>query len=165
MRIKKGGVYTPVVMGLLLLLCACSGAVQESLSPEETKNEIAIEASFRQEDGIDLHGGTIRFAFDGNSIDYTLEDDGECIISGLPRVGDLMLTVFDRQDQLRGAMTLSLSEGAVIDASTDDSGVGHILLRGDTDKVSLAFILKSDGSLLCDLQLTYPLYFLPQEAD
>ena len=165
MRIKKGGVYTPVVMGLLLLLCACSGAVRGSPPPEETKNEIAIAASFRQEDGIDLHGGTIRFAFDGNSIDYTLEDDGECIISGLPRVGDLMLTVFDRQEQLRGAMTLSLSEGAVIDASTDDSGVGHILLRGDTDKVSLAFILKSDGSLLCALRLTYPLYFLPQEAD
>ena len=167
MRIKKGRICTLIMMGILLLLCGCPAAVQESSPPEETKDEIAIAASFRQEDGIDLCGSTIRFAFGGNSINYPLGNDGECIIPGLPRVGDLGVTVFDQQERIQGAMTLSLSEGAVIDAATDDSGVGHIILRRDIDEVSLVFVLKNDGSLLCALWLTYPgpLQFdLPQEA-
>ena len=168
MRIKKERICIPIVFGLLLLLCSCSSAAQKSPPPEETENEIAIAASFRQEDGTDLRGSTIRFAFGGNSINYPLGDDGECVISGLPKVGDLMLTVFDRQERIQGAMTLSLSEGAVIDATTDDSGVGHIILRGDTEEVALVFVLKSDGSLLCALRLTRPgplNFALPQEAD
>ena len=167
MRIKKGRICIPIVMGLLLLLCGCSGAVQKNSPLEETEGKIAIAAMFRQEDGIDLRGSTIRFAFGENSISHPLGDDGECIISDLPRVGDLMLTVFDRQERIQGAMTLSLSEGAVIDAATDDSGIGHIILRGDTDEVALAFVLKNDGSLLCALRLTRPgpPYFdSPQEA-
>ena len=168
MRIKKGGIRTPVLMGLLLLLCGCSGAALKDPPPEESKNEIAIEASFRQEDGIDLCGSTVRFAFGERRVDLPLGDDGECTIPGLPRVGDLMLTVLDRQEQIQGTMTLSLSEGAVIDAATDESGVGHVLLREDTEEVALAFVLKNDGSLLCALRLTRPgpLNFdLPQEAD
>ena len=168
MCIKRGRICTLIAAGLLLLLCSRSGALQESPPPEETKNEIAIAASFRQEDGIDLCGSTIRFAFGGNSINYPLGNDGECIIPGLPRVGDLMLTVLDRQERIQGGMTLSLSEGAVIDAATDDGGVGHIILRGDMEEVALAFVLKNDGSLLCALRLTRPdsPYFnLPQEED
>lgn len=168
MRIKKERICIPIVIGLLLLLCSCSSAPQKSPLPEETETEIAIATPFRQEDEIDLRGSTICFAFGGNSINYPLGDDGECIISGLLRVGDLVLTVFDRQERIQGAMTLSLSEGAVIDATTDDSGVGHIILRGDTEEVALVFILKSDGSLLCTLRLTRPgplKFALPQEAD
>ena len=142
MRIKKGRICTLIMMGILLLLCGCPAAVQESSPPEETKDEIAIAASFRQEDGTDLCGSTVRFAFGENSISRPLGDDGECIISNLPRVGDLMLTVFDQQERIQGAMTLSLSEGVVIDAATDDSGVGHIILRRDIDEVSLVFVLK-----------------------
>ena len=91
MRIKKGRICTLIMMGILLLLCGCPAAVQESPPPEETKDEIAIAASFRQEDGTDLCGSTVRFAFGENSIDHPLWDDGECIIPGLPRVGDLGL--------------------------------------------------------------------------
>lgn len=153
MRIKN---ILMIVMGSLLLLCCCLGAVRESPPSEESKNEIAITASLNQEDGTDLCGGSVRFAFGEDSIEHPLGDDGEFTVFGLPRVGDLKLTVFDRQERMQGAMILSLSQGAVIDATTDDSGVGHILLRGDTDEVALAFLLKSDGSLLCTLRLTRP---------
>lgn len=167
MRTKQKKICAFLMAGLLLL-CSCAGIAQEPPPSEGAENEIAIAASFSQEDGIALEGSTIRLAFGKNSIDHPLGDDGEMVVSGLPRVGDLILTVFDRQEQMQGTMTLSFSKGAVIDATTDDSGVGHITLREDMDKVALIFILKDDGSLLCALRLMRPgpMHFdLPQEAD
>ena len=154
MRIKKGKIRNHIVIGLLLLLlCGCFGTAGE-IPPLETESEIAIAASFTEEDGSALCGGSVRFVFDENSIEHTLGDDGIFTVSGLPRVGDLKLTVLDQQERTQGSMKLSFSEGAVIDATTDDSGIGHISLRRDTNDVALVFILKNDGSLLCALRLT-----------
>ena len=52
-----------------------------------------------------------------------------------------------------GAMTLSLDQGAVIDATTGENGVGHITVRNDTSEVALIFILTGDGTLQCALWL------------
>lgn len=89
-------------------------------------------------------------------MEHLLNDNGELEISGLPRAGDLMLTVLDQRNQTQGAISLSFSEGAVIDATTDKNGIGHISLRNDTDEVALLFVLQSDGSLLCSLRLMQP---------
>jgi len=143
------------VAGVVLLLSGCAGAAREG--PEDASaKKVAIAASFSQEDGIALCDSTVRFSYGESRTDYPLDDKGELRASGLPRAGDLSLTVLDHQEQVRGGMTLSLSEGAVIDATTDAGGVGHITLRKDTDEVKLLFVLKDDGSLLCSLQLTQP---------
>ena len=152
MRIKSA----LIAIGVLLLLCGCSDVVEETPLFRETENEIAIAASFSKEDGNALCGGTVRFTFGESCVELPLGEDGECVVSGLPRDGDLALTIFDQQERIQGAMTLSLSEGAVIDATTDSGGVGHITLRKDMDEVTLAFVLKKDGSLQCVLRLTRP---------
>jgi len=156
-----------LIAGILLLLSGCTGAVPEKPA-EISENEVAIAASFSQEDGIALCGSTVRFSFGESQTDYSLDANGELRASGLPRVGDLFLTVLDQQEQVQGGMTLSLSEGAVIDATTDEGGVGHITLKGDTEEVRLLFVLKDDGSLLCSLRLTQSdshRYNLLQEAN
>lgn len=143
------------MVGALLLLCGCAGTAWER-PVDASEKEIAIAASFSQEDGIALCGSTVRFSFGESCTDRALDDNGELRISGLPRVGELLLTVLDQQEQVRGDMTLSLSEGAVIDATTDERGIGHVTLREDTEEVTLIFVLKNDGSLLCSLQLIQP---------
>ena len=141
--------------GMLLLLCVCVGTTPKRPAGI-SESKVAIAASFSQEDGIALCGSTVRFSFGESCTDHSLDDNGELKISGLPKAGDLLLTILDQQEQIQGGMTLSLSEGAVIDASTDDRGIGHISLRGDTDEITLIFVLKNDGSLLCSLQLMQP---------
>lgn len=74
-------------------------------------------------------------------------------VSGLPRSGKLLLTLFDPQQEVQGAMTLSFDRGAVIDAITSQDGVGHIIVRNDTSEVALIFILTKDGTLQCTLWL------------
>jgi len=154
MRKMKKGVGTLFLTGVLLL-CGCSGAVQERPA-DASANGVAIAAAFSQEDGIALCGSTVRVSFGESRTEYSLDDNGELRASGLPRVGELFLTVVDQQERVQAGMTLSLSEGAVIDATTDEGGVGHITLRTDTEEVSLLFVLKNDGSLLCSLRLIQP---------
>ena len=74
-------------------------------------------------------------------------------VSGLPRSGELLLTLFDPQQEVQGVMTLSFDQGAVIDATTGQDGVGHITVRNDTSEVALIFILTEDGTLQCTLWL------------
>jgi len=133
-----------------LIFYGCSNGTDDM---RPSADEVALSASFQQEDGTGLCGSTVRFSFGGKLEDYFLDDNGEVSVSGLPRSGELSLAVLDRQEQVQGGMMLSLSEGAVIDATTDDGGVGHITLRKDTDEVKLLFVLKDDGSLLCSLRL------------
>jgi len=151
----KKRIGTLLIAGALLL-AVCIGTAWEK--PADTSadamNEVAIAASFSQENGLALCGSTVRFSYEGSRADYSLDDNGEVRASGLPRAGRLSLTVMDRQEQVQGGMTLSLSEGAVIDATTDEGGVGHITLRKDTEEVKLLFVLQDDGSLLCSLRLT-----------
>lgn len=155
MRMLNKGICVLFMAGMLLLLCGCVGTTQER-SADTSENKVAIAASFSQEDGIALCGSTVRFSFGENCTDHFLDDNGELRISGLPRAGDLLLTILDQQEQVQGGMTLSLSEGAVIDATTDERGIGHVTLRGDTEEVTLIFVLKNDGSLLCSLRLIQP---------
>lgn len=156
MRVRKK-MYVLFAGVFLLASCGCSGDAKNDLFPAGgSPDEIMIAASFQQEDGIALGDSVVRFSFEENSVDYSLDHSGELEIFGLPRSGDLTLTVFDQQEQTRGTMALSVSEGAVIDAVTDESGVGHITLREDTEEVALFFTLKNDGSLLCALRLIQP---------
>jgi len=163
----KKSICTLWIAGVLLL-SACIGADQEGPA-DPAENEVTITASFRQEDGLALCGSTVRFSVEERHTDYFLDDNGELRASGWPRAGDLHLAVLDPQERVQGGMTLSFSEGAVIDATTDEGGVGHIMLRKDTDEVKLVFVLKNDGSLLCSLELIQPdlnRYDLaPQEAN
>ncbi len=165
MRMMKKRICTFFMAGVLLLLSGCSAPVPEEPASED---KVAIAASFSLEDGIALGGSTVRFSYGESRADYSLDENGEVRASGLPRAGDLFLTVLDQQEHVQGNMTLSLSEGAVIDATTDAGGVGHIKLRKDTDEVKLLFVLKDDGSLLCSLRLIQPdsrNYDLLQEAN
>lgn len=156
-------------LGLLFALCGCMGADGENSPGNEAgQNEISVAASFSCEDGTSLRGGSVRLAYGETSTEHPLNDAGETSIASLPRAGELLLTVLDRQEQRQGTMTLFFSEGAVIDAVTDESGVGHITARQDTKEIALLFILREDGSLLCTLRLSQSVpsdSALPQGVD
>lgn len=154
MTVKRRKGLALVFTGALLVL---SGFIYAggSASPDSQplKSSVSIDASFRQEDGTSLRESTVRFSTDESSAEYSLDAGSALAVSGLPRNGKLTMTVLGPQNQVRAAMELTFSEGAVIDAATDGSGAGHITLKRDTDEVALAFLLKSDGSILCALRL------------
>lgn len=157
MRLTKKIVGVLFVAALLLILHGCSGGNAEDVpSVESPVDEITMSASFQQEDGGALCDSLIRLSFGESTLERSLNDRGELKLSGLPRMGDWILTVLDPQEQIQGGMTIFLSEGTIIDATTSESGIGYITLRGDTDEVALLFLLKNDGSLFCSLQLTQP---------
>lgn len=157
MRLIKKMIGILIVVPLLLLLYGCSGGSAENIPPVEAPaDEITVSASFQQEDGGALSGNTVRLSFGESTLEGSLDEYGALKLSGLPRMGDWMLTVLDLQEQVQGGMTISLSEGTIIDATTSESGIGYITLRGDTDEVALFFVLRNDGSLICSLQLTQP---------
>jgi len=140
-----------LLAGLLLSLCSCADIPGESASLDE--KAVTITASFQQEDGTALCGGTVRLSRGEDSMTRTLDDSGEAQLSSLPRSGTFALTVLDGQEQSQGTMFLTFTEGAVIDATTDDSGNGHVTLRKDTEEVALAFHLQNDGTIQCALRL------------
>ncbi len=154
MRATRKRIYALFAATLLLVLYGLSNPIEEAPSGAAA-NKLTIAASFLREDGSALCGSKARFSFEETSVEHPLEDSGELKVSGLPRSGELTLTVLDRQEREQGAMALSVSEGAVIDAATDESGVGHITLRRDTEEVALLFTLRDDGSLLCALRLAH----------
>jgi len=137
-----------------LLLCGCSAAAEKEPQSAEADNPaITITASFKHEDGTVLSSETVRFSDEENSVDYELDEKGELVITGLPREGELTVTVLDRQAQPQGAITLTFSQGSVIDAVTDGGGAGQITLKKETEEVALEFTLCDGGSLRCALQL------------
>jgi len=153
MRVTREKICVLFTVTVFLVLYGCSNAIEETPT-EAAENELTIAASFLREDGSVLGDSKARFSFGETSVEHPL-DGGELKISGLPRSGDMTLTVLDRQEYEQGAMALSVSERAVIDAATDESGVGHITLRGDTEEVALLFTLRDDGSLVCALRLEH----------
>ncbi len=154
MRISKKYLCFLFLACLLSTLCSCTDAPAESPPPAQTDGPgVTVAASFRREDGTVLSGSTIRISSEGENEEHTLDADGEARITDLTRDGSITLTVLDRQEQSRGAMSLTFTEGAVIDAVTDENGDGHIILRKDTAEIALEFLLKSDGSLQCALRL------------
>lgn len=136
------------VLLLLLLLAGCA-------APHETADEdgLAIAALFQSESGDAFHGSTAYFSTEAGSSSCRVDRDGTASISGLPRNGELLLTLFDQRQETQGTIMLSFSEGAVIDAMTDEDGVGHVTVRNDTREVALIFVLTEDSTLRCTLWL------------
>ena len=118
-----------------------------------TEGAISISALFLEEDGDAISGGAVRLSAGQISADFPLGDGGELRVSGLPRTGDVRLTLVSQDAQELGSMTISFAEGAVIDASTSEDGVGYVTTRADTSVVSLEFTVSGEG-LLCALRLT-----------
>lgn len=136
----------------LLLLSGCAGA---GAAPAGKADEggLSVAALFQTESGDAVHGGAACFSTEKDGGYCQVGGDGTVSVSGLPRRGELLLTLFDRHQEPQGAMTLSFDEGAVIDAMTGEDGVGHITVRHDTREVALLFILTEDGGLRCTLWL------------
>lgn len=148
MRIQKAG----IALLLLLLLSGC--ASMGAAPPEKTEeDELSIAALFQTENGDTLNGSAACFTTEADSEHCQVDSEGVASVSGLPRSGELLLTLFDPQQEVQGAMTLSFDQGAVIDATTGQDGVGHITVRNDTSEVALIFILTEDGTLQCTLWL------------
>lgn len=157
MRFHRKGGYVFLFAAVLLTLYGFVRLGGEAPPEEEPpESSVSMEASFRQEDGDLLGESTVRVSTEEDSADYLLDGSGVLAVSGLPRSGTLTLTVLDGQERVRGATNLTFSEGAVIDASTDGSGDGHITLKQDTREIALVFLLKSDGTILCALRLEQP---------
>ena len=140
---------------LLLLLSGCAG-IGAAPSEKAGGEELTIAARFQTERGDALYGGATQISTAERSGSYRVDSDGTVNISGLPRNGELLLTLFDQQQEVQGKITLRFSEGAVIDATTSEDGVGHITVRNDTREVALLFLLTDDGVLQCTLWLAVP---------
>lgn len=153
MRLCGKNGYWLLAVGLLLILCCISLTGGASRREEVTTDVFSIISSFGRENGQVLEDRTVRFVMEGRSMEYRLDGGNMVHVSGLPRVGDFTLTILDEREQVQGSMSVSVSEGAVIDANTDENGVGHITLKQDTNELALHFLLKEDGTVSCALQL------------
>lgn len=149
MYIRKMGAACLLIV---LFLSGCAGSGPPAPEPAG-EDGLSVTALFQTESGEPLQGGAAQFSAGESSGSCPLDGGGAINVSGLPRSGDLLLTLFDRRQEVRGAMTLSFTEGAVIDATTGEDGVGHITVRSDTDEVVLLFILEEGGALRCTLWL------------
>lgn len=149
----KKHIYVSLFIILLLFFAAYIYTVEDGAA-EDAKSDLTLVAGFSRADGITLCGNTVRLSSGEGGTDYPLDRSGKLQITGLPRNGALFLTVLDPQGQAVGRMTIFISEGAVIDATTSEDGTGHITLRRDTDIITLSFSLLDDGSLQCGLWLT-----------
>lgn len=130
----------------LLFFAGCSRRVEQ---PET----LTVTAAFEREDRSPLSGNTVRLSHGEDSSDYQLDAEGTLRASGLPRSGEMQLTLLNQRQDVQGAMTLSFDQGAVMDAATDQDGVGHITVRNGADEVSLVFTLAENGTLQCALWL------------
>lgn len=140
--------YIPALLFMLSLLffAGCSRTVEQP-------GTLAVTAAFAQEDRTPLSGNTVRLSHSEDSADYQLDAEGTQRASGLPRSGEMQLTLLDQRQDVQGAMTLSFDQGAVTDAATGQDGVGHITVRNSADEVSLVFTLEENGTLQCALWL------------
>ena len=127
---------------LLLLFSGCSG-IGAAPPAEADKEELSVAALFQTENGDALHGSAVCFSTETASDYCQVDNGGTARISGLPRSGELLLTLFDPQQEVQGSMTLFFDQGAVIDATTSE----------DTGEVALLFVLTENGALQCTLWL------------
>ena len=123
-----------------------SSAPPLASSGDTGEGSLTILASFQREDGSPLTEQSIRLSAGDKSAEYPLDEWGELRVSGLPRKMTLEVTAL-------GTITISFSEGTVIDASTDQKGAGYVVVKEDTEAVDLLFVLCDDGSIQCDLDL------------
>ena len=147
-------------LGLLLILFALGDFIgtkeTRAALPAGPENTLTIMAELSWSEGPPLRCDTVRLSFGDAGANYRLGAAEAFQISGLPRSGEVLLSVLDQQKRPLGTMTLSLSEGAVIDAVTGEDGIGHIMLRKDTEVLPLSFSLTGSGSIRCGLWLTKP---------
>jgi hypothetical protein len=146
--------------GLLLILLALGSFIgtkeSKAALPAEPENTLTIMAELSWPEGSPLRSDMVQLSFGDTGSNYQLGAAEVFQISGLPRSGEVLMSVLDRQKRPLGTMTLSLSEGAVIDAVTGEDGIGHIMLRKDTEVLPLSFSLTDSGSIQCGLWLTKP---------
>ena len=111
--------------GLLLLLLLSGCASIDAAPPEETsEEELSLTALFQTESGDALYDSAACFSTKTSNDCCPVDDNGIVRVSGLPRSGELMLTLFDPQQKVQGSMTLFFDQGAVIDATTSKDGAG-----------------------------------------
>lgn len=146
--------------GLLLILLSLGSFIgtkeSKAALPAEPENTLTIMAELSWPEGSPLRSDMVQLSFGDIGSNYQLGAAEVFQISGLPRSGEVLMSVLDRQKRPLGTMTLSLSEGAVIDAVTGEDGIGHIMLRKDTEVLPLSFSLTDSGSIQCGLWLTKP---------
>ncbi len=152
---KIRNVFFLCMASLVLILFGCSAETSEDGSAEDADSTaVTIAATFKREDGTALAGGAIRFSDNENSADYQLDENGELKLSGLPREGELTVTVLDQQAQPQETIALSFSKGSVIDVVSDGDGTGHVTIKEDTEEIALRFTVCEGDSIRCDLQLS-----------
>lgn len=144
MRMKR---LKAALISAMLLLSGCAGS---GAPPAEPPDTLSVSARFQTEDGDALQGGSAQFSTREGS--FPLDEEGEIRVQGLPRNGEVTMTLQRQEEQ--AAMALSFSEGAVMDATTGEDGVGHITVREDADEIALLFLSDGDGALTCTLWLT-----------
>ena len=151
-----------IMAGLCLLFCGCAGTVEEIQVPNHApsassrpaaRDDLALSAGFQGTDGQILSLGSALLQVGETDTQYPLDQWGRADFSGLPREGELWLSLLDREDREVGRAPLLISTGEVIDASSDGEGVGYVTVREDTPRVELVFILTGEGRLICALQL------------
>ena len=151
-----------IMAGLCLLFCGCAGTVERIQVPNDTlpassrpaaRDDLALSAGFQGTDGQTLSRGSALLQVGETDTQYPLDQWGRADFSGLPREGELWLSLLDREDREVGRAPLLISTGEVIDASSDGEGVGYVTVREDTPRVELVFILTGEGRLICALQL------------
>ncbi len=155
-KVVCGALFT----ACFLILCACADIVKEdSASAGETSAapeaaEVVVNAQFQREDGGELSQTYIQILTGEYDRICALDENEQARLSGLPREGEATLTLLDAGQQPLGSMTLYFTTGAVVDASTDADGDGHIVLKEETRELALTFILYEDRSMVCVLRLS-----------
>ena len=151
---KRGrfGIVSFLFITSVLFSGGCSRTVEQTDSGGS--GGLTIKASLEGEAGSPLSDCTVRFSDGKNSVDYRSDRNGALSVSGLPGEGELTVTVLDSQEEPQGTVTLSFSQGAVIDAVTDENSVAHVTLKEDTREIALRFTLCDDSTLGCELQLS-----------
>lgn len=154
-----------LLSALLLFSGACTPAEDPAVSPVpssgisfeasgEESGKVTWSASFYREGGEPLVDGEVRFSVGETVADYTLDEYGSLTVSGLPKNGTMTVSLLNARRQEVGCAEISIAQGAVIDASVDEEGVGHITLREESTEIALIFTLAEDGALRCALNLS-----------
>ena len=119
---------------------------------EPADGSVAVAARFRRESGEAISGGEASLTVENTCASFSLDGNGEIRVSGLPREGTVDLILYGGEGREEGHTTLHFSTGAVIDASTDETGDSYVTTRADTEAVELQFTIGAAG-LQCALRL------------
>ena len=152
----RNGLWIILLAAVCLLLAACADPMAQVPSVpvrDDVVENVVVDASFRREDGGSLSHSSVQISVDGDRTVYPLNATGELWLPGFPQEGEAALALLDQSPRALGDINLIFTTGAVVDASTDNAGTGHIMLREDMQVLGLSFTLGRDGSLYCSLRL------------